>query len=512
MRRTSVMILPVLLLGLQLTVTDVLPDGPAEIRRGAGQKMENDDMIADSLSGQEHPFQTTDYQYPQDPLVLEKLEHWRNLKFGLMMTWGLYAQLGIVESWGLCSEDQSFQDRGGMPYTEYKEMYFNLIEKFNPQKFDPHPWAQAALDAGMKYLIFTTKHHDGFNMFDTQQTDFKVTGRRCPFAGDPRANITREVFDAFRRKGFMIGVYFSKPDWHHPAYWTPLLATPNRCNNYDTRKYPERWQEFCDFTYRQIEELVTGYGSIDILWLDGGWVRPSSTITDEVRSWGYDIPDWEQDIDMPRIIKMARGHQPGLIAVDRTVHGPFENYRTPEQQVPEEVLPFPWETCMTMTQSWGHHFEPVYKSAGQLIHTLVDIVAKGGNFLLNIGPTPQGLWEKEAYLRLKQIGQWMNVNGEAIYGSQPFAPHKQDKICFTQNKDSKAVYAIYLSAEGEKRPPQKIRLRTISFTADTRISMLGRIGSLEWKREGEGYVIELPISFRENPPCEHAWTLKIAGN
>ncbi len=466
-------------------------------------------MNSKDLKGQEHPFQKTNYEYPDDPLVRKKLEHWQDLKFGLMMHWGLYAQLGIVESWGLCSEDQPFQDRGGMPYTEYKEMYFNLIKKFNPQKFDPQPWAEAALNAGMKYLIFSTKHHDGFNMFDTKQSDFKITGEKCPFSMHPKANIAKEVFNAFHDKGFMTGVYFSKPDWHHPAYWSPLLATPNRCNNYDVRKYPQRWQTFRDFTYNQIEELMTGYGNMDILWLDGGWVRPNSTITDEVRSWGYNIPEWEQDINMPRIINMARRHQPGLIVVDRTVHGPYENYRTPEQEVPDEVLPFPWETCMTMTQSWGHNFEPEYKSARQLIHTLVDVVAKGGNFLLNIGPTPEGLWEKEAYKRLEEIGCWMDINGEAIYGSQPLAPYKKGKVCYTQNKNSRSMYAIYLANENEKRPPSKINLKLNKPGESSQITLLGREQILKWKMQKHEMVVEIPDSICDNPPGDYAWIIKI---
>ena len=277
------------------------------------------------LRAQDHP-----YVPPADPLVVETLEEWQDLKFGLLMHWGLYAQLGIVESWALCSEDQSFQDRGGVPYTEFKEMYFGQIREFNPRQFDPVPWAAAARDAGMRYVVFTTKHHDGFSMWDTQQTDFRITGPDSPFRGHPKSNLAKEVFDAFRAHDFMIGAYFSKPDWHHPDYWSPLWATPNRNNNYDIRKYPEKWQSFRDFTYNQIEELMTTLGRVDILWLDGGWVRPDSTINDEVRSWGFDIAPWDQDIDMPRIASMARRHQPGLLIVDRTVHGEFENYRTPE--------------------------------------------------------------------------------------------------------------------------------------------------------------------------------------
>ncbi len=465
-------------------------------------------MTAMIIQAQEHPYQKTKYDYPEDQFVREKLEEWQDLKFGFMMHWGLYAQLGIVESWGLCSEDQSFQDRGGMPYTEYKEMYFNLIKKFNPQKFDPTTWAKAAKEAGMKYLVFTTKHHDGFSMFDTKQTDFKITGKESPFHNHPKANVTKEIFNAFRHEGFMIGAYFSKPDWHHPAYWTPLLATPTRCNNYDVRKYPERWQEFKDFTYNQIEELMTEYGSVDILWLDGGWVRPDSTINEEVISWGYDIPEWEQDIDMPRITKMACGHQPGLLVVDRTVHGPYENYRTPEQRVPEELLPFPWETNMTMTQAWGHSYKPNYKSTRKLVHTLVDVVAKGGNYLLNVGPTPEGTFEEEAYKRLKEIGEWMKVNSEAIYDSRPIAPYKAGQICFTQNKNTKDIYAIYLADGNEDKPPKIIDINEIAINKGSVIKLLGH-GIVDWEFTKNGILINLPDNVIKNPPCKDAWTFKL---
>jgi len=461
------------------------------------------------LNAQEHPYQKTKYQYPEDPLVNEKLEEWQDLKFGLMMHWGLYAQIGVVESWGLCSEDQSFQDRSGMAYTDYKEMYFGLIEKFNPQKFDPKPWAKAAKAAGMKYVVFTTKHHDGFSMWDTKQKDFKITGKESPFKTHPKANVVKEIFSEFRDEEFMIGAYFSKPDWNHPAYWSPLLATPNRCNNYDVRKYPKRWQQFKDFTYNQIEELMTEYGDVDILWLDGGWVRPDSTINEEVISWGYDIPEWEQDIDMSRIAKMARGHQPGLMIVDHTVHGPYENYRTPEQQVPDKVLPFPWETCMTMTSSWGHSFNPNYKSSRQLIHTLVDIVAKGGNFLLNIGPTPDGTFEEAAYERLEDIGNWMQTNDQAIYYSRPIKPYKKGNICFTQNKDSKDVYAIYLVDKQEEKMPDQIDINDVAVSEGNIVELLG-YGKLSWEKNNEGITVSVPENVRNNPPNKYAWTIKIS--
>jgi alpha-L-fucosidase len=458
-----------------------------------------------SAGAQEQPSDPAGYVPPTDPLVQEKLERWRDLKFGLLMHWGLYAQLGIVESWALCSEDQPFQDRGGIPYTEFKEMYFGLVRAFNPVDFDPTPWARAAREAGMRYVIFTTKHHDGFSMWDTRQTDFRITGPESPFRDHPRSNVAKEIFDAFRKEGFMTGAYFSKADWHHPDYWSPLWATPNRNNNYDTGKYPEMWERFKDFTHAQIEELMSTMGSMDILWLDAGWVRPDSTINDEIRSWGFDIAHWEQDIDMPSIAAMARRHQPGILVVDRTVHGSYEDYRTPEQHVPPDGLPYPWETNMTMTQSWGHTFNPQYKSAKRLIHTLVDVVAKGGNFLLNVAPTPQGAWEPEAYRRLEEIGRWMAVNGEGIYGTRNFHTYGEgESLRFTRSKDGKTVYLFTLSWPGDL-----LELTTLELEEGAEISPLGSEELLEWWQDCAGLHIRIPGRLREEG--EHAWGFRIRG-
>ncbi len=448
-----------------------------------------------------------DYVYPTDPLVRQKLEAWQDLKFGLLMHWGLYAQPGIVESWALASEDQSFQDRGGVPYTDFKEMYFGLIEEFNPQQFDPQPWAEAARDAGMRYVVFTTKHHDGFSMWDTEQTEFRITGPDSPFRNHPRANVAKEIFDVFRDQGFMIGAYFSKADWHHPDYWSPLWATPNRNNNYDTAKYPEKWQAFKDFTYNQIEELMTTMGPMDVLWLDGGWVRPDSTINDEVRSWGFDIARWEQDIDMPRIAAMARRHQPGLLVVDRSVHGPYENYRTPEQTVPPGPLPFPWETNLTMSQSWGHNYNAQYKSTERLIHTLIDVVAKGGNFLLNVAPTPEGTFETEAYERLAEIGRWIGVNGEGIYDTRRHEPFGEgDALRFTQSKDGDVVYVFAL-----EWPGTELTVSSVSAKSGSEIRLLGFDEPLEWSAsEGGGLRIRLPGA--GDPPDDlprPAWAFRV---
>ncbi|MBK6965364.1 MAG: alpha-L-fucosidase [Bacteroidales bacterium] len=380
------------------------------------------------------------YFWPTDSLVKQKLAWWQDQKFGLLMHWGPYSQWGVVESWSLCPEDEDWCTRRGPyagDYAEYRKAYQNLPSTFNPVKFNPERWARAAADAGMKYMVFTTKHHDGFCMFDTKQTDYRITGPECPFAANPRANIADEIFKAFRKEGMGIGAYFSKPDWHCPDYWDPYWPPFDRNPNYDLKRYPEKWDRYKDFTYAQIRELLTGYGTVDILWLDGGWVRQRR---DTVMADGKRRIN--QDIDMNKMADMARQLQPGILVVDRAVEGPNQNYLTPEQRIPEKPLDFPWETCMTMANSWSYVPGDHYKSGRELIHLLCRIVSRGGNLLLNIGPGPDGEWAPEAYQRLEEIGKWMKINSDAIYGTKPVSPYESGNVVYTSGKDG--TYAIYL--------------------------------------------------------------------
>ena len=453
-----------------------------------------------------------------DPQVLAKLERWQDIKFGLLMHWGPYSQWGIVESWSICAEDEGWCRRSLDDYIEYKRRYEALQKTFNPVAFDPARWAKAARDAGMKYVVFTTKHHDGFSMFDTKYTDYRITSPATPFHSHPRANIAKAIFDAFRAEDFLVGAYFSKPDWHSEHYWWPNFATPDRNVNYDPDRYPERWQAFVEFTHNQVMELMTEFGRIDILWLDGGWVKRRSK--DEIdRMYAerlHESPSGfvrsrvvNQDPRMDELVAKARAKQPGLIVVDRAVYGKNQNYLTPENRVPEKPLPYPWESCIISGGGWSFTPNAKYMSGREGVHLLVDIVAKGGNLLLNVAPGPDGTWQQGAYDLLAEIGAWLTVNGEAIYGSRPAAPYSDGRLRITRGKDGSA-YFVHLADEKDPQVPAEIRVSAGRPADGARVTMLGSAAALSWRGDGDGFVVAVPEQLRANPPTRYAWTIKVS--
>lgn len=440
------------------------------------------------------------------------------------MHWGAYSQWSIVESWSICPEDYGWCERkkGANPgnYYDYVKEYEGLKTTFNPVKFDPEKWAKAAKNAGMRYMLFTTKHHDGFTMFDSQYTDYKVTDPECAFSSNPRANITKELFNAFRGENMWVGAYFSKPDWHHPSYWDPYWPPFDRNVNYDPALYPEKWESFVQFTHNQLLELATDYGAIDIVWLDGGWVKKRDQANldenyaekfaeNEAANGFIKHRMVSQDIRMDELVDKLRAKQPGLIVVDRAVHGKNQNYLTPENRVPEKALPYPWESCIISGGGWAYTHDAVYMSGHQGIQMLVDIVAKGGNLLLNIAPTPDGEWQKGAYRLLKDYENWMKINSEGIYDSSPLAPYKENNICMTQQENGNA-YFFYMAQENETTMPATISVNSHQPADGATVMLLGYDEPLQWTKEGEGFRVKIPKKLRDNPPCQFVWTLKVS--
>jgi alpha-L-fucosidase len=265
-------------------------------------------------------------------------------------------------------------------------------------------------------------------------------------------------------------------------------------------------------------ELMTDYGSIDILWLDGGWVSKNSQQEldhfynkkfKENSSGFVKNTMVSQDIKMDELVVKARKKQPGLIVVDRAVHGKNQNYLTPENRVPDKTLPYPWESCIISGGGWSYTHNAKYMSGREGIHMLIDVVAKGGNLLLNVAPSDKGEWQQGAYDLLKEYGDWMKVNSSAIYETNAIAPYKENNICFTQNKNG-SVNIIYLAEEGEDKIPAEITVKSISPAKGAKIRLLGFKKNLKWKSNGSGFTVTVPENLRNNPTAKYAWVFHIS--
>lgn len=363
--------------------------------------------------------------YPETNMVKERLEWFQDLKLGVIFHYGIYAQAGIVESWQL-SEEDVWAREGREFRKDFKQLqldYWNLISEFNPTQLDAKQWAQTCKQAGFKYCIFTTKHHDGFNLYNTMETEYKVGGKLSPFKRD----ILKEVFDAFREEDFGIGAYYSKADWYSQYYWLDDETKKGRRASYDTQKHPEIWEKYVQFVHNQIHEITHNYGDIDLLWLDGGWCGQG-----------------KEDLQMDRLAEIAREQNPELIMVDRMMGGRHENYVTPERKIPalHEIPTKVWESNIPIGNDWGYVPVEIFKSSQVLLDTFVDVVSKGGNLILGVGPNPQGTFTEEETTILHEIGEWLAIYGEGIYHTRAQAKDRANEWKLTFNKNEKTHYAF----------------------------------------------------------------------
>ena len=333
--------------------------------------------------------------------ILERTEWFRESRFGMFIHWGLYAIPGRGE-WVRSAEEMSVED------------YDVFLDQFNPVDFNPKKWAQAAKDAGMKYAVLTAKHHDGFCLFDTKYSDFKITNTKI------KRDLVAEFLEAFREAGIKVGLYFTLIDWRHPDY--PKYGDfchPMRFNEAYKDEVID-FDNYLTFMHNQIEEIVTNYGKLDILWFDFSYEDmfgekwQATKLTEMVRQ------------NQPTVIIDNRletsGEGFGSIVTDK-ISDYSGDFVSPEQIVPHEGIRnykgefVPWELCITMNNSWGYNpTDYLYKSSKTLIRKLVDCVSKNGNMLLNVGPDAKGVIPEPSLKILNDFNQWMNKNGESIYG------------------------------------------------------------------------------------------------
>lgn len=342
-----------------------------------------------------------------------RMSWWREARFGMFVHWGLYS--GLAGTW----KGESTGDSGGKEWIQNQvkadtwEYAHEAIPRFRPKEGFAKEWAQLAKEAGCRYLVFTSKHHEGFALFDSQYTDYDgadLTGR----------DLCKEIVDAVKAEGLRVGFYHSVIDWHHPQYdYEAANKLPHPLRGQPSPNGPRNHAIYVDYLHHQANELMTNYGPIDIIWWD-------------FSKAGNDGPFWRAD----ELMRAVRAAQPAIISNNRLYDTPniekedsvdrLKNWKpeegdftTPEQTVPSTGVPgVDWEVCMTMNTTWGYNeHDHAWKSTETLLRTLIDIVSKGGNYLLNVGPKGDGSIPEESITSMRAIGAWMAVNGEAIYGT-----------------------------------------------------------------------------------------------
>ncbi|MHC4061469.1 MAG: alpha-L-fucosidase [Planctomycetota bacterium] len=359
---------------------------------------------------------TADGQEAKDYLKAgpEQMERWRDLKFGLFVHWGPVSLMGTEIGWSRGGERRGRKGTGEIPV----EVYDNLYRSFYPAKFDAEEWVDIAKAAGMKYLVFTTKHHDGFCMFDSSLTDYKITN--SPFKRD----VVKELADACHKAGLKLGFYYSQPDWYHPDYRT------------------ENHARYIEYLHGHLRELCTRYGKPDIIFFDG---------------LGGKAEDWDPE----HSFKMIRELQPDVVINDRG--GLPGDYETPEQRVGEFRRDRAWESCITICRQWAWKQGDRMKSLPECIQTLVRVVGGDGNLLFNVGPMPTGEIEPRQVARLGEMGDWLAKYGQSIYSTRG-GPFKGNTWCASTHAGSR-IYVHIFNWHGDtfRLPPIKKQIRSASL-------------------------------------------------
>ncbi|MDR8392717.1 alpha-L-fucosidase [Aliifodinibius sp. S!AR15-10] len=446
-------------------------------------------------SGQENEMELTQEEIlnESEEAFDQRMEWWRDATFGMFIHWGPYAvPAGVYNGKNIEGIGEWIMDRAEIPVEEYEQ----YARQFNPVKYDAEEWVKTAKDAGMKYIIITSKHHDGFGLWDSEVSDYDAVD----FAAIQK-DLLAELKKACEKHDMKLGFYYSIMDWHHPNAQAPHYPDYNT----DEKENPNFDQYVENYLKPQVRELVNKFDPA-VLWFDGEW-----------------IPEWTHDHGV-EMYTMLRQMKPDLIINNRVDVGRqgmqgmnkeggqfVGDFGTPEQEILESTSDFDWEACMTMNDTWGYKKnDDNWKSAETLIHNLVDVAAKGGNYLLNVGPTAEGLIPQASVERLAAMGDWMAVNGEAIYETERLQSgfKEGESIRYTKKKGQPVYYGFYLEQPGEA-----INFSSLQPDENSEVHLLGYDKPLEWKfSEDNGLIVHVPEEARNSSAFGPAWTFKVRGS
>ncbi len=422
-----------------------------------------------------------------------RMKWWRDARLGMFIHWGPYSQLsGIYNEKQISGIGDWIMERAAIPVSEYEQ----YARQLNPDNYQADDWVRLAKESGLKYIIFTAKHHDGFCLWNSAYTDYDITDFTT-FKKD----MVQELAEACQKYGLKFGLYYSIMDWHHPNAQSVFYPDYNDLDttNANFGQYVE------DYMKPQIRELLTAYDP-DIFWFDGEWIK------DWTHSEGIELYQMIRSIKPSIIINnridKGRNGTQGMNKKDQVYAGDFG---TPEQEILEGHSFEYWETCMSINDTWGYKsFDNNWKSAETLIYQLVETVAKGGNYLLNIGPKPDGSIPAESKNRLAAIGKWLSQNGEAIYTSKSYPYFKEREYTyFTRDTSETTVYALNLGTL-----PDKLTLSDVTPKKGSTIQLLGDSRELDYEINKSGkLIISIPTDVLKSAlqaPIR-AYTIRIKG-
>lgn len=438
-------------------------------------------IFSEKWTGASHGAQVEETQEQRDA----RMQWFRDGKFGMFIHWGVYAvPAGFYRGEKIkVGTAEWIMNYGRIPVADYRA----LARQFNPVQYSPADWMALAKEAGMKYVVITAKHHDGFALFDSKVSDWNVV-QATPYGKD----LIAPLAEAARSEGLKLGLYYSQAlDWGHPGGGgCKMTLLPSGKYVKDGGKWdPAQEGDFDEYLRKvslpQVAELVNLYRP-DMIW----WDYPQDMTTERAKPFD----------------DLLRSH-PEIITNGRLGGGYSGDMGNHEQHVPGQAEKGDWEACMTLNDTWGFRSDDHnWKSSDQIIHTLIDAVSRGGNFLLNVGPTAEGIIPPESVERLKKVGAWLKINGESIYATRVLPPCQEGTVSYTRGKDGQFGYAIC-----KEWPGKQLVLKGIQASPESKITMLGFEKPLVWKQDAERLTIDIPDELQDPKarPCEHAWAFKI---